>query len=44
MLVKRVRMVKHRYADHSELIQRESWWLFGVIPLYVRDSLSASSL
>lgn len=30
--------------QHVERVRRETWWLCGLIPLYVRDSIEATNL
>lgn len=30
--------------SHIEKVVRETWWLFGVIPLYSRDTVQTSNL
>lgn len=53
MVIKRVSIFKrlapswdrHSKTDkHTEKVVRESWWLFGFIPLYIRDNVRTDNL
>ena len=52
MILRRVRQFKRRVPDwdhgvgerHIELVYRETWWLFGFIPLYSWDRIGSSNV
>jgi hypothetical protein len=39
MIVERERIYKKKDGVYTNIIRSTSWWLFGIIPLYIRKEI-----
>jgi len=43
-MIRKTAKYKHRRdGDYTDRLLIETWWLFGLIPLYRRESITASN-
>lgn len=41
---RRVKTWPERNEHHNELVLRETWWLFGILPLYSRETIEKTNI
>lgn len=39
MIIEREKVYTRKRSIHTETIHRKSWWLFGIIPLFINNKI-----